>query len=180
MENSKRNTLAKDKIEFVSSIITNEQGNVAIFKRRKDLKLDPGKYDFCSGHMKDGEVPMQSMYRELNEEIGLKPEQIKYMEQIGIIGTPHKKFLDNTLSHIYHVRINLTQEELNQMIKSVEEPEMDEVLYLKDIEQVRKEMQKENSQMRMIYTKQMKYALDAIEQRINKRKEQKKELCEEK
>lgn len=48
-----------------------------LLKRRKDLKLDPGKYDLCSGHMKEEEVPTQTMYREIREEIGVKQEEIK-------------------------------------------------------------------------------------------------------
>ncbi len=70
----------KDKLEFVSAIITNNEGNVLLLKRRKDLKLDPGKYDLCSGHMKEGEVPTQTMYREIAEEIGVKQGEIKNIE----------------------------------------------------------------------------------------------------
>ena len=178
MEKLKTTTLAKDKTEFVSGIITNKEGNVLILKRRNDLKLDPGKYDFCSGHIKEGEIPTQSMYRELNEEIGITPEQIKLIQKVGIIGTPHEKFTE-TLSHIYHVEVDLTIEQINKMIKEVENPEMEKAVYLKDIKVLREKMEKQPNLLRMLYTKQMKYSLDAIEQRLNKRKENGKELCQE-
>ena len=178
MDNLKQKTLAKDKKEFVSCIITNKQGNVLIFKRKDDLKLDPGKYDFCSGHIKEGEIPMQSMYRELNEEIGLKPEQISLMEKIGLIGNPHphKELLDMTLCTIFHAEIDLQLKEINKMIKEVEDPELEEAMYIENLEKLKEEIQKKDSKMRIIYTKQMKYAIEAIGQRMEKRKNNVKEL----
>ena len=170
--------LAKDKNEFVSSVITNKEGNVLILKRRKDLKLDPGKFDFCSGHIKEGETPMQAMYRELKEEIGLLPEQIMKMEKIGIIETPHEK-LNETLCHLYLIQIDKSIEEINQMIQNVENPEMEKAEFLKDIDLLT-QMQEETNLLRTKYTKQMKYALEGIKQRINKGKEDRRELCEEK
>ena len=171
LEKSKQKTLAKDKKEFVSCIITNPQGNVLILKRRQDLKLDPGKYDFCSGHIKEGEIPMQSMYRELNEEIGLKPEQIRLMEKIGIIGNPHPRLdlLDITLCTIFHAEIDLELEKINKMIKEVEEPEMEEAMYLENLEKLKEEMQNKDSKMRVLYTKQMRYAIEAIGQRMDRK-----------
>ena len=74
----------KDKLEFVSTIITNNEGNVLLLKRRNDLVLDPEKYDLCSGHMKEGEVPMQTIYREMHEKLGIKQEEIGNVEKIGL------------------------------------------------------------------------------------------------
>ena len=178
MEEKNTTTLAKDKKEFVSSIITNKEGNVLVLKRREDLKLDPGKYDFCSGHMKEGEVPMQSMYRELNEELGLKPEQIKLMENLGDIETPHEKLL-GTITHLYHIQIELSSEDINNTIKAMKEPEMEKVRYVKDIAFL-KRLQTETESFRGKYTQQMGLVLDALEEKINQRKEVEKDLCEEK
>ena len=57
-------------------------------------KLDPGKYDFCSGHMKDGEIPLQSMYRELKEEMGLSldKDKLRYENTLEIFYTFEKRF----------------------------------------------------------------------------------------
>ena len=120
----------KDKLEFVSAIITNNEGNVLLLKRRKDLKLDPGKYDLCSGHMKEGEVPTQTMYREIAEEIGVKQGEIKTIERVGDIITPHEK-LNNTTTHMYLIQIDLSEEEINNRLKNVEEPEMENAQYVK-------------------------------------------------
>ena len=164
MEQTTRKPLAKDKIEFVSCLITNKEGNVIIFKRRKDLKLDAGKFDFCSGHIKEGEIPMQSMYRELKEETGINPDQIN-LQKVGIIGTPHPKFIE-TLCYAYYGIIDINIEKLNEMIKSVEEPELEEAFCIEDINTLRKDMQE---------TKQMQYFLEAIEQKMNKKEEKESE-----
>ena len=178
MENKNVQTLAKDKNEFVSSIITNKKGNILVLKRRDDLRLDPGEYDFCSGHMKEGEAPMQAMFRELIEEIGLRFDQISYMDKIGVIDTPHEK-LEDTVTHLYHIEINISEEELNKMIKNVEEPEMEEAIFLENIEALRK-MQIETEDLRTAYTRQMQIVLEVMEKRINKRVEKGERGCEEK
>ena len=175
-EKNQTTTLAKDKNEFVSCIITNEEGNVLVLKRRDDVKLDPGKYDFCSGHMKEGEVPMQTMYRELNEEIGIKPEHIIFKVKLGDIETPHK-LLKNTKTHLYHVEIGLSESELNEMIKNVEEPEMQKARYVQDIEFLKKVF-KETEIFRTEYTDDMSRVLDILTKEINERKENEKEICE--
>lgn len=127
----------QDKLEFVSAIITNKEENVLILKRRETLRLDPGKYDMCSGHMKNGESPMQSMYREIKEETGIKLEEIKEIEHLGDITTPHPKF-PNTITHIYHIVIELKIEEINERIKQTKEREMEYGMYVRDIEALRK------------------------------------------
>lgn len=176
MEIQKVKTLAKDKLEFVSSIITDKEGNVLVFKRRQNLKLDPGKYDFCSGHIKEGEVPIQAMYRELNEELGITPEQIKRLNFIGSIDTPHKKFLQ-TLTYVYDIQLNLDKE-IDEMINKVHEPEMEDVYHIDSIETLKK-MIEESEKFRMITTNELEIALKEMERRINKRKEERKEECEE-
>ena len=174
MEKNNTTILAKDKNEFVSCIITNEEGNVLVFKRRKDVKLDPGKYDFCSGHMKEGEAPMQTMYRELNEEIGIRPEHIIFKVKLGDIKTPHPKLLD-TITHIYHVEINLTIEQINEMIKNVEIPEMEKARYVEDINFIKKVF-KDTNLFRTEYTDEMANILDMLDKIIEKGKE---EVCKE-
>ena len=173
----KEKTLAKDKLEFVSGIITNKDGNVLLLKRNGNLKLDPSKYDFCSGHIKEGEIPLQSMYRELHEEIGLEPHQIKKIEQVGTIETPHSK-LKNTLTHIYDIQIDLSIEKINEMIKSVPEPEMEKAFYLKDINTLRTVIE-EMDNCRMNLTYEVGIVLEVIEKRVNKRKEENLKGCEE-
>ena len=168
--------LNKDMLEFVSAIITNKQGNVLILKRRENLKLDPSKYDLCSGHMKEGENPIYSMLRELEEELNLSLEKINSIESIGIIPTPHNKF-PNTKCHMYHVMINLTEEQINEMIKHASEPEIEEAIYLKDLDVLR-DLKKNSNLFRTTYNEDVERMFKKIE-KIIQRKNKKEEKCEE-
>jgi len=172
------NNIKNDIKEFVSAIITNKNGNVLIIRRLDTLKLDPGKFDMCSGHMKNGEVPMQSMYRELIEEIGIKVEDIKKIEHLGDISTPHSKF-PNTKTHIYHVSIDLSLEEINNRIKQTKDREMDYALYLASINALRR-MQEETELIRTKNTEEMEKVYQLLEQKLKDRKEKEKSICEEK
>lgn len=167
----------KDVQEFVSSIITNKQGNVLVLKRQDNLKLDPSKYDLCSGHMKEEEIPIFAMLRELKEELNLKLEQINYIEQVGTIETPHKSF-QNTKCHMYHVIINFSEEEINTMIKNASEPEIKEAIYLQDLDVLR-DLQKNLNIFRTNYNEDVERLLKKVEKNI-KQKNLEEEKCEEK
>lgn len=167
----------KDKLEFVSAIITNNDGNVLLLKRRKDLKLDPGKYDLCSGHMKEGEVPTQTMYREIGEEIGVKQEEIKKIEKLADINTPHEK-LKNTTTHMYFIEINLSEEEISRRLENVKEPEIESVQYVKNINTLRN-VQKYSNFMRSIYTEELEKVFRTVQEKQNQREELRIEQWEE-
>lgn len=167
----------KDKLEFVSAIITNNEGNVLLLKRKKELKLDPGKYDLCSGHMKEGEIPTQTMYREISEEIGIKQQEIKKMERLGDINTPHEK-LKNTTTHMYFIEIDLSEKEINKRLKDVEEPEIESAQYIKNINTLRN-VQKYSDFMRSIYTEELEKIFRTIQEKLNNREELKIKQWEE-
>lgn len=159
----------KDKLEFVSAIIANNEGNVLLLKRRKNLKLDPGKYDLCSGHMKEGEVPTQTMYREIGEEIGVKQEEIKKIERLGDINTPHEQ-LKNTTTHMYFIEINLSEEEINKRLEDVKEPEIESAQYVKNINTLRN-VQKYSDFMRSMYTEELEKIFRTVQGKLNHREE---------
>ena len=165
----------KDKLEFVSSIITNKKGNVLLLKRKDSLKLDPGKYDSCSGHMKEGEVPIQSMLREMEEELGITINDIKNIEKLADIQTPHHKFLKTTC-HIYHIEIDIEIQEINKRIREVKEPEIENAQFLEDVNMLRR-VQKYTNLMRFNYTVEVEKVLNIMLENENKRKEM--NLCEE-
>lgn len=125
----KANNEKADTNEFVSAIITNKKGEILILTRKDTLKLDPGKYDFCSGHIKSEETPTQAMFREMKEEIGIGMDDILSYENLGTIQTPHRLFT-NTKSHIYHIVIDISLDEINTKIKQVSEPEMEFAQFL--------------------------------------------------
>lgn len=167
----------KDKLEFVSAIITNNEGNILLLKRREDLELDPGKYDNCSGHMKEGETPTQTVYREIKEEIGVKQEEIKKIERIGDIHTPHEK-LKNTTTHMFLVQIDLSEKEINERLEKIEEPEMQKAQYIKNINVLRN-IQKYSDFMRSIYTEELEEILKTAQEKLNDREELERKQWEE-
>lgn len=176
-ENIKRND-QNDLMKFVSAIITDAEGRPLVLKRLETLKLDPGKYDMCSGHMKQGECPMQAMYREIREEIGMETHNVTKMEYLGKIKTPHPKFVD-TFTNIYNIETNLTIEEINERIKNTQPREMEYGKFLKNIDMLRK-IQKQTDYIRTVYTKETEEIYQTLEKKINFRKELKESKCEEK
>lgn len=169
----------KDKREFVSSIITDSKGRVLILERCKNLFLDPGKYDFCSGHMKGNEAPMQTMYRELKEELGIKKEDIKTIEYLGDIETPHMDFLGTT-THMFHVEIMVEDiDKINERIKQTNPREIENAFYREDLKKIRR-MQKETTLLRYKYTDGLEKIYQKIEKKLEDRKETKEKECEEK
>lgn len=107
----------KDKQEFVTTIVSNKQGNVFCFIRKDDLKLDAGKKDFISGHIKENEIPIHAMYREFHEETGILPQEILKFFNLGEINLPHK-LLKGKKVHTYCVIIDYTIEQLEESIKN--------------------------------------------------------------
>ena len=178
MNNTEQGNKKNDIIEFVSAIITNKNGNPLIIKRLDTLKLDPSKFDMCSGHMKKNECPMQSMYRELSEEVGIEHYDIKRMEKLEDIPTPHPKF-SNTTTHIYHVLIDLKLEEINDRIEKTKDREMDFALYLENIDALRK-MHIEKNLIRIKYTEEIENIYQLLEEKLKDRKEREESKCEEK
>ena len=168
----------RDRLEFISTIITTPKGNVLLLKRSKELKLDPNKYDMCSGHMKIGEAPMQTVYREIKEELKIDLVDIQYVELLGTINTPHEK-LENTKTHIYNVGIDLSIEEINERIRSILDGEIEEALYLENINELRK-LQNNTSLFRTKYKEETERMYQILEERMHSRKEKGKEECEEK
>jgi putative (di)nucleoside polyphosphate hydrolase len=61
----------------VGIILANAAGQV-LWARRCN---NPEAWQFPQGGMHEGESPIQSMYRELNEELGLNPEDVEYLAE---------------------------------------------------------------------------------------------------
>ena len=135
--------MIKDKNEFVSTIVTNSQGKVFYFIRRDDLKLDPGKKDFISGHIKEDEIPIHAMYREIKEETGILPEEIIKFLNLGEINLPHP-LLKNKKCQLYCIMINHTIEQFQESINNkAKDKEFKEIQQLDSIEDLLKDIKEE-------------------------------------
>jgi len=151
----------QDKDEFVSTMVVNKQGKAFSFIRKNNQKLDPGKKDLISGHIKaGGEVPIQAMYRELREEIGIMQEDIQAFYSLGEIKLPHPKLKDK-ICHSYCVLIDYTKEQLEKSIQErATEKELEKVEELESLQALLEDIKNVNSNWRV-------YCSQELEQKIN-------------
>jgi len=72
-------------LKGISIFLITENGKI-VMEKRGNVKLNPYEDDFCSGHVeeKNGylETYIQAAYREAEEELGLKPYQVKDLTSI--------------------------------------------------------------------------------------------------
>ena len=57
--------------------------HVLLTRRRADLRLHAGQVSFPGGRVEAGEQPLQAALREANEEVGLDPERVEVLGQLG-------------------------------------------------------------------------------------------------
>lgn len=158
-----------DKDEFISCIIISETGKPLRLLRRNDIKLDAGRYDFCSGHMKrNGETPLLALIRELTEEIKFEAKNIKEIYTLGTIETPHEK-LKGTLTHFYCLVTSLTEEEINEKISKEEEPELQNGTFLDSMEIIESEICNPSGNWRFTMSNELKEQFTMIKNIINDR-----------
>lgn len=78
--------LTKDYVLCCSCFVVDSKNRVLVEKRGNTV-LDAGKLDLCSGHVQSGEISIQGMIRELQEELGIQEEEsrnIRMLERIPI------------------------------------------------------------------------------------------------
>lgn len=107
-------------VDFVVTIFLINQARVLLVDHKKIKSWLP-----IGGHIESYEDPIQALYREIKEETGLNPDQIKLTESIQGILTPRTKplysptFLDihHIESNHYHVGMNYSGYCLTDKIK---------------------------------------------------------------
>ena len=83
-------------IKCCTCFVIDEKEKKTLFEKRGKRFLDPGKLDLCSGHVKSGEVPTQSMIRELNEELSIKENNSRNVHYLGELRLDYTKLKDET------------------------------------------------------------------------------------
>ena len=160
----------KDKDEFISCVIFDPAGRPLRFTRNRQQKLDPGKYDFLSGHMTEkSETPIHALIREITEEVGMKREDIAEIYDLKRGKTPHKKFANHTC-HFYCLITNLSEEQINEAIQKVAHPELEKAEFLDSIEVLENQM-RIGENWRSQYTEDARIKLNMMKQIIEQRKQ---------
>ena len=83
-------------IRCCTCFVIDEKGQKVLFEKRGKRFLDPGKLDLCSGHVRSGEVPTQSMIRELDEELSIKENNSRNVHYLGELKVDYTKLRDET------------------------------------------------------------------------------------
>ncbi len=165
--NANRGNINKDKDEFVSTIITNRQGKVFIFIRKDDLKLDAGKKDFISGHIKESEIPIHAMYREINEETGILPEEILRFFNLGEMNLPHPLIKDKKV-YTYCVMIDFTIEQLQKSINNkAKDKEFKAIRQLENMDELLHDMKNRSSDWRIFCSEELEQKINMASKLIN-------------
>ena len=83
-------------IKCCTCFVIDEKGQKVLFEKRGKRFLDPGKLDLCSGHVRSGEVPTQSIIRELNEELNIEENNSRNVHYLGELKVDYTKLRDET------------------------------------------------------------------------------------
>ena len=83
-------------IKCCTCFVIDENEQKVLFEKRGKRFLDPGKLDLCSGHVQSGEVPTQSMIRELDEELSIEEKDSRNVHYLGELRLDYTKLKDET------------------------------------------------------------------------------------
>ena len=83
-------------IKCCTCFVIDDKEQKVLFEKRGKRFLDPGKLDLCSGHVQSGEVPTQSMIRELDEELSIPEDNARNIRYLGELKIDYTKLTDET------------------------------------------------------------------------------------
>lgn len=136
-----------DFVMCCSCFVINSKKQVLIEKRGNTV-LDPGKLDLCSGHVQAGELPIQGMARELNEELGIDENESRNLKKLGRVLLDFKKIGGDfrCITDVFLLRRNKETLELqDEEVKGIEYYDLKDVINLIRNGQTRLPYDKENS-----------------------------------
>ncbi len=121
-----------DYVKCCSCFVVNSKNQVLIEKRGKTV-LDAGKLDLCSGHVQSGEVPIQGMIRELQEELGIEENEARNVINIGKLLLDFNKVGGNfkCITDVFMLKRNEEGLKLqDEEVKGIEYYDLEEALNL--------------------------------------------------
>ena len=67
--------------DVVSCILQNQNGKILILKRSDEVKTYKGFWSAVAGYVEKGEKPIDTAYKEIGEEVGLKGDDIVFLKR---------------------------------------------------------------------------------------------------
>ena len=83
-------------INCCTCFVIDDKNKKILFEKRGKRFLDPGKLDLCSGHVQSGEVPLQGMIRELDEELSIGENDSRNVHFLGKMKLDYTNLEDET------------------------------------------------------------------------------------
>jgi len=84
----------------VTCLIIDKKGKILILKRSNKVKTYKGFWSGVSGYVEEDEKPIDTAYKEIFEEVGLKKEDVKLMDSKDPI-----EFTDKYKNEIYNWKV---------------------------------------------------------------------------
>ncbi|MEM7815539.1 MAG: NUDIX domain-containing protein [Candidatus Aenigmatarchaeota archaeon] len=66
----------------VAVVVLNKKGEILLEKRSLKKDMEPGKWGLVAGHVSPGESYEEAAVREIEEEIGIKPEKLSQLFKV--------------------------------------------------------------------------------------------------
>lgn len=76
---------------IVTGIVRNPDGKILLLKKSDEARTYPGKWSFCSGHIKEYEAAEDTVLREIKEETGMEGSIEREGNIIEILDGDHGK-----------------------------------------------------------------------------------------
>lgn len=83
-------------INCCTCFVIDDNSKKVLFEKRGKRFLDSGKLDLCSGHVQSGETTMQSMVRELSEELSINENDSRNLQFLGKLKIDYTNLKDET------------------------------------------------------------------------------------
>lgn len=83
-------------INCCTCFVIDDKNKKILFEKRGKRFLDPGKLDLCSGHIQSGELPLQGMVRELDEELSIGENDSRNIHYLGKMKLDYTNLEDET------------------------------------------------------------------------------------
>ena len=159
------------KDEMVSCIILDEKGRPLRLQRKENEKVKSPKYDFCSGSIKKGEIPLIAMMRELIENLQLDQKDICEIYRLGEVETLYPQ-VTQARTHMYCLFTNCSIETINQKLKENPISKLSNGEFLKDLQELKEQLKNLDIGWRVPFNCETREKIDEIGHIIEKRLQQ--------
>ena len=97
---------------FAAVLLVNAAGDLLLQERDERAPIDPDRWGLSGGHVEPGEAPEDAVYREVEEETGVRL-QPGTLEPYAVVEVFHPHYGSVDRAHIYAGRVDLTDADID-------------------------------------------------------------------